>query len=422
VSDSKGAPRAEHDGLTSRLRRLSRASWTNRSSGIVERLVALLLLVIVALVAGLTLGHNTDRLESLPGLLLMVPAAIALRGNIFGAMGSRLGTAIHAGTFRLSLRPSSVVGENLLASLILTIVTSIALAVLAKGAALVFGIANSISLIDFIVISAVGGLLASIAVVVTALALTAGSVRFGWDPDNVTAPLVTAMGDVATVPALVIASLLVGRSGPSTVASAIALIAAPVALWFAITRGREGLQTILRESIPVLILGILLDLIAGITVERQLGSFTRFPALLVLLPAFLAVAGAMGGTLSSRLSTQLHLGTITPRRVPEARARGDLLVSFALVWPVFIASGALAHLLARWSGLASPGLGWMTLASVLGGLAVYVLAAAVAYYGTITSVQAGLDPDTWGIPLVTSTLDLLGAFTLILAVELLGFT
>ena len=77
-----------------------------------ERLVALFMLVVVALGAGLTLGHNTERLEELPGLLLMVPAAIALRGNVFGALGSRLGTAIHSGTFRLSWRPSSVVGEN----------------------------------------------------------------------------------------------------------------------------------------------------------------------------------------------------------------------------------------------------------------------------------------------------------------------
>ena len=38
--------------------------------------MALLLLVVVALAAGLTLGHNVGRLEELPGLLLMVPAAM----------------------------------------------------------------------------------------------------------------------------------------------------------------------------------------------------------------------------------------------------------------------------------------------------------------------------------------------------------
>ena len=41
-------------------------------------------------------------------------------------------------------------------------------------------------------------------------------------------------------------------------------------------------------------------------------------------------------------------------------------------------------------------------------------------YSTIAAVRFGLDPDTYGIPLVTSVLDLVGAFTFILAIELLG--
>ena len=49
------------------------------------------------------------------------------------------------------------------------------------------------------------------------------------------------------------------------------------------------------------------------------------------------------------------------------------------------------------------------------------MSAIVAYYSTIVSVRVGLDPDTYGIPLVTSSMDLFGAFTLILAIELLGF-
>lgn len=420
VAETRQASRASRSGLAVRLSRLRRPS-RDAIGDTRERFTALIVLVIVALVAGLTLGHNIGRLEELPGLLLMVPAAIALRGNIFGALGSRLGTAIHAGTFRLSFRPSSVVGENLLASLVLTLSTSVALAVLAKGAAVVFGIVESISVVDFIVVSVVGGLLASVAVVVTALALTAGSVRFGWDPDNVTAPLVTAVGDVATVPALVLATGLIGHRLPSWVVAAVSLALIPLMTVWVARVARAGLRTILRESAPVLLIGIVLDLIAGVTVERQLDSFSLFPVLLVMLPAFLAVAGALGGTLSSRLASQLHLGTITPIRVPEARARSEIASTVGLALPVFLACGALAHLFATASDLHSPGLGWVVATSLLGGLAAIGLACGVAYYSTIASVRAGLDPDTYGIPLVTSTLDLLGAFTLILAVELLGF-
>lgn len=388
-----------------------------------ERVVALVVLIIVALLAGVTLGRSAARLEELPGLLLMVPAAIALRGNIFGALGSRLGTAIHAGTFRLSLRPSTTVGENVLASVMLTFATSVLLALLAKGAAVAFGVANSMSLVDFVVVSLIGGFLASALLLVTALALTAGSVRFGWDPDNVTAPLVTAVGDVATVPALVFASRFATSGDPGwplVLGSALVIVAVPALAWLVRSAGREGLKTILWESLPVLIFGIVIDLIAGVTVERQFSSFALFPALLVLLPAFLALAGAVGGTLSSRLSTQLHLGMVLPARLPEAGARAEIARSLTLAMPMFAACGVLAHLFARWFGLASPGLGWMLIVTLAAGAIAVLLATLVAYYSTIGSVRAGLDPDTYGIPLVTSMLDLLGAFTLILAIDALG--
>jgi len=51
------------------------------------------------LAAGATLGFMTDTLALLPGLMILIPPAIGMRGNIFGALGSRLGTAMHVGTF-----------------------------------------------------------------------------------------------------------------------------------------------------------------------------------------------------------------------------------------------------------------------------------------------------------------------------------
>jgi mgtE-like transporter len=66
-----------------------------------QSLVALAASAVTSLVAGMTLGAAAGRLGELPGLLLMIPAAIGLRGNIFGSLGSRLGTATHAGTLRM---------------------------------------------------------------------------------------------------------------------------------------------------------------------------------------------------------------------------------------------------------------------------------------------------------------------------------
>src|SRR6266550_3121619 len=84
------------------------------------------------LVTGLTLASITNTLATLPGLFILIPAAIGMRGNIFGGLGSRLGTQIHAGTFRVSQRVDTLFGQNVGAAILLSLSISAALAVLAK--------------------------------------------------------------------------------------------------------------------------------------------------------------------------------------------------------------------------------------------------------------------------------------------------
>ena len=400
--------------------RKRRALWIGELLAVRGAFGALVLAALASLVAGLILAAATDTLEELPGLLLLVPAAIAVKGNIFGALGSRLGTAIHAGTFRLAGGRDSVMAQNTAASIALSLVLGLALAVMAKAMALAFNVSPTMSLSEFVVISAFGCLIAAVVVLAITLVTTAGAVRFGWDLDNVVAPLVTATGDVVTLPSLLIAAELTGfRVLTPAVAWALAVLAALSATWGLRSR-MSDLRTIMRESVPVLILAGLMDLVAGITVEKRIDDFLAFPVLLVLLPGFLSTAGALGGVLSSRLSTKLHLGLTTPSPVPSGPARMDLANTFALSVPVFALLGLAASVAGEAFGHAGPGLADLVAVALLGGVLATVLVVAVAYYGTLAAVRFGLDPDTYGIPTVTSSLDLVGAFTLIVAVVVVG--
>ena len=394
--------------------------WARDLLAVRSAFAALVMAAIASLVAGLILASITDTLEELPGLLLLVPAAIAVKGNIFGALGSRLGTAIHAGTFRLSRRWDSVMAQNAVASVALSLGLGVVLAIMAKGIALAFNVSPTMSLADFVVISALGCLIAAFVVLAITLATTAGAVRFGWDLDNVVAPMVTVAGDVVTLPSLVVAAELAGFEilTPS-IAWALAVSAVLSAVWGLRSRLAE-LRTIMRESIPVLVAAGLLDLVAGITVEKRIDDFVTFPVLLVLLPGYLATAGALGGVLSSRLSTKLHLGLVRPSVVPSGEARVDLATTFALSIPVFALLGLVSSVAAGLAGHAGPALSEMVAVAVLGGLLATVLIVVVAYYGTLAAVRFGVDPDTYGIPMVTSSLDLAGAFTLIVSVVLVG--
>ena len=382
--------------------------------------MALVIAVVASLVAGLTLATTTGTLKDLPGLLLLVPAALAVKGNIFGALGSRLGTLIHSGEFRLSGRLDSVVGQNTMAALVLSLVISVALAVLAKGVAIVFAISPTMPLVDFITVSAVGGAIASIVVLLITLLLARGSVRFGWDLDNVVAPLVTATGDVVTLPALVGAASLAGVAGVSPSIAATAIVLSVIGTGWAFRAGLPLLRTVVRESIPILMVAGLLDLIAGITIEKRLDEFVEYPVLLILLPGFLGTAGALGGILSSRLATKVHLGLLQPGAVPRGQAGSDILMIFSLSLPVFVLAGVMAEVGGLLADQASPGLVEMISVAVLGGLLATIAVVVVAYYTTVTALRFGLDPDTFGIPMVTSSLDFVGAFTLILALVAVG--
>jgi len=387
---------------------------------VAQSIAALLISIAAALVAGLTLASAEERLGQLPGLLLLVPAAIGQRGNVFGAMGSRLGTAIHTGEFAISRRLDTIFGQNVIASLALSAIAATWLAFIGWLLALLFGVQDAMSLLDFVAVSVVGGILASVVVLAITVGLTAGSTRFGWDLDNVTAPLVTGTGDLVTLPALIIGSSLVGSSAVSEILGVASIVLAAVFLLGSLRSALPLLRRIVIESLPILGLASTLSLIAGIVVEKQLEPFRDEPALLILIPAYFGMAGALGGILASRLGTKVHLGLIESSWIPGRQALLDIRSIAVLAIPIFALVGAAAHVGALIVNVNSPGLGTMLSVAAIAGAGVTVVVLAVSYYGTLAAVRFGLDPDTAAIPLTNSVLDLVGAFTLVATIVLLG--
>jgi mgtE-like transporter len=375
------------------------------------------------LIAGITLGSITGTLTQLPGLLILVPAAIGMRGNIFGALGSRLGTQIHAGTFRLSGRSDTEVGQNTSAALLLSLIISVALAVLAKVMSSAFGLGPTISLVDFIVVSVIGAILSSIVVLVLTIAVAAYCANRSLDLDNVAAPIVTAAGDVATLPSLFLATYLLGiRFLTPAIASVSVVVAviAVVGVWR--SSGLPLMRRIVVESMPVLVLAGAVDILAGLTIDKRFESFKTFPALLVLVPPFLEDSGSLGAILSARIASKLHLGTLGEGRAPWRAATDDVLLIYLYAVPVFVFLGLSSAIVAHVVNLHSPGASRMLGVTLLAGFLATSAAVIVGYYSAVATYRLGLDPDNHGVPLVTSSLDLLGALSLILAIVILGLT
>ena len=87
---------------------------------------------------------------------------------------------------------------------------------------------------------------------------------------------------------------------------------------------------------------------------------------------------------------------------------------------MFVFLGVSANIAAAIAGFAGPGFFELMAVALLAGLLATTASVAMGCASAVAAHRLGLDPDTHGVPVVTSSLDLFGAFALILAVVVLG--
>ncbi|MFN2545717.1 MAG: magnesium transporter, partial [Actinomycetota bacterium] len=130
-------------------------------------------------------------------------------------------------------------------------------------------------------------------------------------------------------------------------------------------------------------------------------------------------AGALGGILSSRLSSMLHLGVLTPRVRPQGPAWLEAGLVFASGVVVFLLVGLIGFAYSLVAG-ASPGPMVMIGGTLWAGTIATMVAIVVAYYVAILSSRFGLDPDNQSVPIITSVMDLVGVISFLFVLSLLG--
>jgi mgtE-like transporter len=399
-------------------RRLYR-SWRAEKRTLRQGLVALTLSTAASFVAGLILASITHTLSALPGLLVLIPAAVGMRGTIFGAIGARLGTASAAGTFETNLKRGGVLAKNVEVAFVTTFTSSLWLAALAKVATSAFG-ESSISFWDLVTISVVGGFLGSVLILLVTLLLSVVSYRRGYDLDSVATPMVTALGDMGTLPLLYLATFLTRNDALNAIVAGLCIVVTVLAVVRMALRGDPGVRRIVLEMTAVIALTPLLDIAAGALLQAKEPLLARLPALYILIPPFVSQAGALGGILSSRLSSKLQLGVITNRGLPERPAvvDGSIVVLLGLV--IFALIGVVGFGLAAVVGQPGPSAADTIGGTFLAGLLVMPLILVVGYYLAVLTSRFGLDPDNHAVPIITSVLDLAGVVALLLAMSLSG--
>ncbi|TMT85349.1 hypothetical protein E2L06_01525 [Haloterrigena sp. H1] len=146
--------------------------------------------------AGSVLGSEgmTEGFERFPGMLLLLPAFLATRGNVYGALGARISSGLHQGMIDPEFSWDRRLVNAVVASFINGIGVSVFIAVLSWGILQVLG-RESARLIELISIMVVSGVLTSTTLIFGLLTLVFASYEYGLDPDNLIGPIVTTLGD-----------------------------------------------------------------------------------------------------------------------------------------------------------------------------------------------------------------------------------
>jgi mgtE-like transporter len=392
---------------------------SGQSRLILMGLGALLISSLAASFAGIYLGSERHIFELIPGLMVLLPPSINMRGSISGVMASRLSSSMHLGIFEVKFHRESVLGDNLRASFIVTILVAFILGIYVNIVSHLAGI-EVISVIDIIVISVLSGVIAGLIVTAITLLVSLICYRYGLDLDMIAAPTVTTAGDIVTLPVLVIVAFLVIQLDPAikTWLFAIAVIATLASLLYSWYTTNQ-VKSIIREIVPLLFLLSLFGTLAGLTYALDLDRLIAFAALLVLIPPFMGTMGSIGGILCSRLATGMHMGAIAPKVIPERDVAPHFVQTYLYSIVLLPLLAVIAHYAAGMLGAESPGLGNMVGISLVAGLIVLTMVTFFAYLTASMSFRYGLDPDNFGIPVITSIIDLMGAAVLIAVINIL---
>lgn len=174
-----------------------------------------------------------------------------------------------------------------------------------------------------------------------------------------------------------------------------------------------------RQSVPVLLVALLLGILAGQLLNLA-SSIVIIPWVLFSIPVINGIGGNLGTVLGARLSSALHLGSITPKL--QGRALEDEILTGVALGIITYGSLAFVSLaVAPILGVEMPvHLAKLGLLIALAGFLLTSVVLAISMLSALYSFKYGLDPDNVVAPLTASSGDIAGIMCILLALQVVG--
>jgi mgtE-like transporter len=170
-----------------------------------------------------------------------------------------------------------------------------------------------------------------------------------------------------------------------------------------------------REIFSAEIISVTGGVLAGFLLAVILDKILLIPGIFIFLPGFLELRGNISGSLAARLGTALDVGKIKPKYIQRFTIE-NFAATFIEVLFVALALAAIAFLLTYFLfGVAVPSL---FLIALVASLVSNLVESSLTILTTIWLFKKGHDPNNIMGPYVTTTGDIVGVLSLMLAIWL----
>lgn len=157
-------------------------------------------------IAGTVLAIYTNKLLLIPGMLILLPGFLEMRGSISGSCAARLSSGLFVGAINPEGRKvTKLIRGNVVASFFLAMIVSLMLGLLAY--LFTYAVLH-VSEPVLILIPVIAGMLANAIEIPLTVIVTLYLFRKGHDPNNIIGPFITSTGDITSIVALLAALLI----------------------------------------------------------------------------------------------------------------------------------------------------------------------------------------------------------------------
>ena len=176
---------------------------------------------------------------------------------------------------------------------------------------------------------------------------------------------------------------------------------------------------IIRQSLPLLMVMVLLEIIAGQLLNTN-DKILAMSSVLMLIPVVNGLGGNIGSILGARLTSGLHVGYIEPK-LKNKNLRKNILLALTLGGSVFTIMGLIIYLFIPILHLNADVSVWKLLIIFLGsGAMVIITLCCICVLTALYTYRRGLDPDNIVTPIVTTLGDFIGITSILTMVLVVG--